>query len=323
MTMFSRFSFLNQLWRKPLMRVFLSAFVLFILFVMLPIPDLLATIKRIPFWFWVLAVLSLMAGHVVGVMKWSILINTSNNRLPLLSTFRCYFAGLFANMFLPSMTGGDIVRAGLAIRLNKNKEAVILGSLFDRILDASTLVLIAFSGSLLFSKTLFAGTYRTLFGTLLLILLFVLCCVILIVAPLRWGRPKFFVNSTRRYHLSLKEFTKHPLLVLLALCASIVIQMWFVLLSFVLAWKIGISLSFKVWLMVWPMAKLSAMLPISIGGLGVREAALAALLSQFGVGITRSVGLGLLWESLFFAVGGLGGLFYILTKKEYSHTRIS
>jgi uncharacterized protein (TIRG00374 family) len=321
--MSNRLSSVGKLWERPITRVFLSALVLFIIFTILPINDLWSTVKQVPFWLWLLSVIALIAGHSVGVMKWRLLINTANNKLPVLSAFRCYFAGLFTNIFLPSITGGDIVRAGLAIRLNKEKERVILGSIMDRVLDASALVLITLSGTLLSSSTLFADTYKVLLGVLLAIFLFVLCCVIILVVPSRQSAPKFLANIARRLHFTITQFIKNPLCVLIAFCGSIIIQMWFVLLSYLLAWKIGISLSFKIWLIVWPMAKLSAMLPISLGGLGVREAALAGLLRPFGVGAASAVGLGLLWESLFFATGGLGGLFYLYAGKNISISKLA
>jgi uncharacterized membrane protein YbhN (UPF0104 family) len=183
-------------------------------------------------------------------------------------------------------------------------------------------VLITFCGTLLFSNALYAGTYKTLLWILLIIFFLMLCCVFILVASSWRSMPKFLAPIARRFRLTIKELAKNPWRVLLALCASIIIQMWFVLLSFVLAWKIGISLSFTGWLIIWPLSKLSAMLPISLGGLGVREAALAGLLRPFGVGVVGAVGLGLLWESLFFAVGGVGGVFYFISMNSRSQSNV-
>ncbi len=315
--------FFIRLWRNPLTRVFLSASILIVIFYILPVSELWGAVKQVPFWLWLLSVIALIAGHSVGVMKWSLLINTGNNRLSLLSAYRCYFAGLFANIFLPSMTGGDIVRAGLAIRLKGEKGPVILGSVLDRVLDTGALVLIILCGTLLSSNTLFAGTYKTLFGVLLIIVFFMLCCVFILIAPLWQGMPKFLVGIAEKFRLVLKEFVKKPLRILVALCASLIIQMWFILLSYFLALNMGISLSFKIWVVIWPVTKLSAMLPISLGGLGIREAALAGLLRPFGISAASAVGLGLLWESLFFAAGGFGGLFYLYAGKNVSISKLT
>jgi uncharacterized membrane protein YbhN (UPF0104 family) len=294
-----------------------------VLVAVLPVSDLWQTIRQVPLWLWTLAVMSLILGHVVGAMKWRILIGEEDRRLSISDAFRCYFAGLFANLFLPSMTGGDIVRAGLAIRLNKNKETVILGSLLDRIVDMSTLLGIVLSGSLLVSRTYLTDAYGIVLLTPLLIVLLVLGCVIAVLVPLRYGRPRFLVNSARRFHLSFGELIRRPSRVLLALSASIVIQMWFILISYVLARRVGISFSLTAWLIVWPLSKLSAMLPISIGGVGVREVALAGLLRPFGVAAASAVGLGLLWESLIVALGGFGGIFYLLSRNGLSRPGVA
>jgi uncharacterized protein (TIRG00374 family) len=117
------FSFFITIWKKPLFRIFISLSVLIILFSILHPSKLWHTIKQVPIELWIFAVISTLTVHFVGVIKWSLLINTTNNKLSLFPAYRCYFAGLFANLFLPSLNGGDIVRAGLAIKLTKEKEA--------------------------------------------------------------------------------------------------------------------------------------------------------------------------------------------------------
>ena len=62
------------------------------------------------------------------------------------------------------------------------------------------------------------------------------------------------------------------------------------------------------------------MIPVSLGGLGVREMALAAFLDRFGVPLSQSVGLGLLWETIIVAGGGFGGIFYFLARRNISNS---
>ena len=46
---------------------------------------------------------------------------------------RCYFAGLFASNYLPSMIGGDVLRAALAMAVvPQGKEIVVEGKLSSR-----------------------------------------------------------------------------------------------------------------------------------------------------------------------------------------------
>ena len=60
----------------------------------------------------------------------------------------------------------------------------------------------------------------------------------------------------------------------------------------------GLHLAFREWLFAWPLAKMSAAIPITQGGIGVREAALAALLLPFGAPAALTVAAGLAWEAI-------------------------
>ena len=57
------------------------------------------------------------------------------------------------------------------------------------------------------------------------------------------------------------------------------------------------------------------MVPISIAGLGVREASLAALLSPLGANPAKVVAVGLLWQTILFAGGLIGGLTLLILAK--------
>ena len=59
--------------------------------------------------------------------------------------------------------------------------------------------------------------------------------------------------------------------------------------------------------MAWPLAKITALLPVSLGGLGVREAALAVFLAPFAVTGTLAVAEALVWQSILFGFGLLAG----------------
>src|SRR2546422_3892717 len=64
----------------------------------------------------------------------------------------------------------------------------------------------------------------------------------------------------------------------------------------------------RAWLFAWPLAKISALLPVTQGGIGVREVALAALVAPFGAAPVLTVAVGLVWEAIIVAGGLLAGL---------------
>ena len=94
------------------------------------------------------------------------------------------------------------------------------------------------------------------------------------------------------------------------------IQAGFVLVNLLLGGSMGIALDWRLWYLLWPLAKIAAMAPVSLGGIGVREAAFAALAGRF-VAEDRIVAQSLVWESIL-VVGGLiaGGLHLLTTPRR-------
>jgi uncharacterized membrane protein YbhN (UPF0104 family) len=110
---------------------------------------------------------------------------------------------------------------------------------------------------------------------------------------------------------------KQPGAMLSALSMSLIVQITFIFLNVLLAEACGLNLPFRVWLFAWPLAKLSAAVPITQAGIGVREAALAALLLPFGVPAVLAVASGLAWDAV--VVGGAiaGGIFALVTAASW------
>jgi glycosyltransferase 2 family protein len=102
---------------------------------------------------------------------------------------------------------------------------------------------------------------------------------------------------------------------------SLAVQLAFITLNVILAVACGLELPYRVWLFAWPLAKLSAAVPITQAGIGVREAALAALLLPFGAAPELSVATGLAWDAV--VVGGAiaGGVFALVVRSKQNNAR--
>jgi uncharacterized protein (TIRG00374 family) len=314
--------FLKRLWGKAVVRLITSLCILAVLIANLPLRDLWHTVKQISPLIWVFVLAVFIGGHILGVAKWSLFINMGQKRLPFLLALRCYFAGLFANIFLPSIAGGDVVRAGLAIRYKGEKETVIIAGIADRFLDVSALGLIILMGALYHPAAL-ALEDRMVFSSLVIaVLIFTLSILVLLYFPFLNKIPKPLKELIERLQDIIRQLIRRPQRALVAFVLAVFIQSLFVVLNAKLGSECQIDLPLHIWFVVWPLAKLSAMLPIGLGGLGVRETALAVLLARFHIPFSRSVGLGLLWESILITGGGMGGIFYALSRKKNSRPAI-
>jgi len=308
---------LKAWWQKPLVRLLTSLLILGIIFTQLPLADLWQTLRQVSPGLWLLAVAVFIAGHAAGVVKWTLLINIGRGQIPFTATFRYYFAGLFANLFLPSIAGGDVVRAGMAIGYRpRQKEAVVLGSLLDRFLDMLALAALIVIGGLLSPLALAAEDKTALWVMFGLLLLGIIGGVLLLLMPLPVRLPAKLTALILRVRHLVAELFKNPWRAVIGLLLAVGIQSAFVLLNAFLGRAIGLDLALPVWFLAWPLAKLSATLPISLGGLGVREAALVIFLGRFGVPAAGAVAVGLLWQTILVAGGAFGGIFYMLAGRH-------
>ena len=105
------------------------------------------------------------------------------------------------------------------------------------------------------------------------------------------------------------------LYVIAAIGLAVLLQSSLVLLQAWLGEVSGFQLALALWFFAWPLAKLSAIVPISLGGLGVRETALVALLVPFGAKAADVVGVGLVFEVIVFGGGLVSGLIVLVISR--------
>lgn len=134
-----------------------------------------------------------------------------------------------------------------------------------------------------------------------------------LLAIVPWRRLPFRLRRMlAKLRRAWRSMASRPLYVLVPLQLGILIQTGLVGLAATIAAACGLHIPFRIWLLVWPLAKLIALVPITLGGLGVREAGLTALLAPFGAPAALSVAVGLSWESIIIVGGLIAGLLSFL-----------
>lgn len=267
-----------------------------------------------------LALAGYLAAHIIGVLKYELVLNLGGAGIADRQAARCYFAGLFGSLFLPSLIGGDILRMAMALRVSRSKAGVLLGSLVDRITDFTSLALLAAVGSLLVPGSLDERS-RKIF--LAVGAAGVIGVAIAAIAAALFPAGRFSLRVRRklvRLRRAWRSILQQPGAMVQALSMSLIIQIMFIFLNVLLAEACGLRLPFRAWLFAWPLAKLSAAVPITQAGIGVREAALAALLLPFGAPAVLAVASGLAWDAV--VVGGAiaGGIFALVTGTFWRRT---
>ena len=273
----------------------------------LPVDQLLAAIGSVPAITWPFAITVYLTAHLLGVVKWRLLINTAGAGLGLRDAIHAYYWGLFGNLFLPSVVGGDVVRAGVAMQRARSRTALLLGSVADRVQDVLGLGVLAGVGAVLAPQALDA-TSRRVFLTFLALVVAALAIGLL---ALRFFPVRLAPFKVRRLLVRVREAVRatatRPQALVTAFLLGLALQTVLILLNWELGRVIGIEIPVYVWLFVWPLAKIAALTPITQGGIGVREAAQAALFAPFGVTAVPAVATGLVFEAVIISGGLLSG----------------
>lgn len=257
---------------------------------------------------WLAALGLFIAGHAAAAAKWRMLIGDG---ISYRAAFRAHLAGLAANLALPGVAGGDVVRAGLVFGQARDKGRLAMGSVADRLLDTLGLALIALTGAYFaWGPKLYEGVALrwALFASLLTVAAGFLVAPILDRAMMRKAPSGKIARVLAGMVHAAADLAKSPGRLLLCLTISMAVQCLFVGINIAFAQAAHVEAPVAAWFFAWTTAKIIAIAPISLGGLGVREASMAGLLKPFGADPGQVIAIGLIWQSVLYASGAIGFL---------------
>ena len=227
---------------------------------------------------WLAFGLSLLS-LVIRAGRWAVLLRALDLQVPFGRLVQLYFVGAFFNSFLPSGFGGDVVRA-LELTQDTPSPAAAGTVLVDRM--SGLLVLFARGlGALPFSAARLAGW-------LVWLLVGVAGGGLLAGALLLEGRALRWATARLPNWLSLAG--SGPLgriyaavtgcgwrAVGQALAISLVFNLINILINFLCGRAVGIGLDLGYFFITAPLISITLLVPISVGGVGVRDWATVAL----------------------------------------------
>ncbi|CAN5441764.1 lysylphosphatidylglycerol synthase transmembrane domain-containing protein [soil metagenome] len=270
------------------------------------VPDPVATT---PLWLAGALVVTL-AGIVLATLRWRQVLAALGRPAPTHTLLAHELAGLFVGNFLPSTIGGDVLRVTRLSASNGNRPDSFASVVLERlsgwlVLPVLTLAAMAVNPGLLRLGRATVVALVLSGGTLLL-----LVAVLAAAASPRLGGRLVAREGWSRFvgavHLGLERFRRRPRAAASVLLVGVAYQLAVVLAAFLAAHALGIAVSPTAALAFMPAVAIAQVLPISLGGLGVREGAFVLFLGPLGVPAGQAVALGLLVYGLNLVVSLLG-----------------
>jgi uncharacterized membrane protein YbhN (UPF0104 family) len=281
-----------------LIRAGVSGVVVAILLAIIPVDAVADALRRTSLWTWSASVAIFFAGHYLNAVKLRLLLGPAPGLTS--ACVRAQYAGLVANLGLPGLAGGDLVRAAYLVPLTGLKRAAV-ASIADRVIDTGTVVaLVAVALPL-------AGTPPGIASVIQHAGLWLAAgAMVVLFAGLVLMRSRRMAGIAGNIAGAWRALVTRPAALLGAVTISLVVQSAFVMTNVWLARQVGVTTALPAWFVAWPLSKLIAVLPISLGGIGVREAALVSLLAPYGAPREAVLASGILWQAVLIVTGVAG-----------------
>lgn len=302
----------------PWVRAALSATLIALLYRRVPLDELKGLLTSIrPDLFAVVFVLT-FGNTVISALKWRTFLRAAGVRIPLGSLVATYMTASFFNLFLPSNIGGDVYRV-YDVRRSTGRGFDSLASVFA---DRLSGLLALFVLGLVFSL---AGI-RFLPDPRVVAIPAVLCAGVLgLVWMLRRQTPLHRllalsglerVDAVRRvaerFLSAISLYDRRPGLAARVMALSLLFQMSIIFSIWLLSRALGLEIRFLYFCIFVPVISVMEALPISIFGLGVRDAAYVFFFGQVGVERVEALSMAVVYVVLSLLYGAIGGLVFAL-----------
>ncbi|MBM4762970.1 lysylphosphatidylglycerol synthase transmembrane domain-containing protein [Bacillus sp. B15-48] len=318
---------------QMIVKLAVSSILMVWLFTMIDWQEALHVMQEGSPFYLLIAFIAIQITVITSIWKWKLLVDSAEkpqvpSDVSIGKLGKLYYIGLFFNNFLPGSVGGDVMRIfylGKMIRTSSATASV----LFERITSGAALV-----GIVLLSALFLDHTRSYLISVVMLILI----VSVVFFLFFYWSKKELTSNATtpsgrKWYHLLYKGkkaiksiggkfgnyrnegwvwWSKVALL-------SLLFQVGMAWINDLLFLSFGIEIPFLHLLVIITLISVITMLPISLNGLGVREAGYVLFFQSLGVpgGIALSVSL--LFFFLVTISSLIGGIFWLAERRKTYH----
>lgn len=258
------------------------------------------------------AVVVTAVGIVLSAVRWQRVLAALEVRAHIRALTTYQLAGLFVGNFLPSTIGGDVLRVARLSAASGRGPDAFASVVLERLTGWIVLPVITLTALALNPGLLRLGLASKVAVAISVVTLVLLAVVLTVAGSARAGRAlrshEGIVGFLRAVHLGLDRFRRHPGLAFEVLVAGFVYQMAVVLAAFLTSEALGLDVGWTAMMAFMPAVAIVQVLPITIGGLGVREGAFVLFLSRSGLGVSvnQAIALGLLIYAVNLAVSLAG-----------------
>lgn len=279
---------------KFLFKIALSALAIYLVFSKIELKEVWSLVRQSNPVYLAGAILFFNLSKWISARRLLILFQSIGVRISTSYNLRLYYIGMFYNLFLPGGIGGDGYKI---FHLNKKSDAskreLLSAVLLDRISGAALLTFLALA------IASFQGSILELFPSFWTYLIFIGTIAAL---PALWLLIRLAFAKFRSATFSAIHYSFWVQLAQLA-CAFCILSAY------------GVDQNFAIYFVLFLVSSIAAMLPISFGGVGLRELVFLYASRELPIDETAAVALGL----VFFLITALSSFIGVFLRLPENH----
>ena len=237
--------------------------------------------------------------------------------------FKYYLIGIFFTSFVPGGgVSGDVARLIYVDREAGDKALVLSTLVYERLIGVFTLLLMGLAATLM-TRGSRQTDPRIYASEAILAIAFITIATLLsesvssrlarvIRATGRRTKIVRFAEAAARTIESVSELRRDGVLLIRTAMISVVIRITWTLGCYVVAWAMGLPIDLLSLFAFMSLVDLVRLMPISVGGLGVREWAIIVLFSTLGITREQALTFSILAFAPIYLNAIAGGMVYIL-----------
>ena len=240
----------------------------------------------------------------VAALKWQVFLKEHSFK----KLFRFTLVGQFYSLILPGQLLGEMAKAYRFSTGEEGRERLVASVAMDKITGIAGLLLVAVVG-MVCTKTELLGNWKIAIIVALIIVLVGIFSFRFESVRSRVVRYLPFRRTLTPFMDAYHEYAKDTMLIVRTVFLGVVFQLLVVWVTMILAHSLGINISPFDWFWIFSLISVAVFIPITIGGLGVREGIFVGLLGFFSVPPAEAVVLSLSIFALQVVAGAIGGMF--------------
>jgi len=291
---------------KLLAKIVLSTIALYYVFSNIDLTQTIKAIVGINLWFMALSILIYGISQVVSAYRLNAFYKYIPVSIKSITNIKLYWLGMFYNLFLPGGVGGDGYKVFLINKYYKTSVKRLIGTVFADRLSGLTVILVYLCALVFFIDYDLSKVDAPLNG------------IKLINDILHWVAPllNYFIILipfiTAGYYLYLRLFSKHLTnAIWKVFFLSIIIQGLQMVSAIIILKSMGTELRGMQddYLFLFLLSSIMSAIPISLGGLGLREVTFMFGSKYLGLNQDHAVALSILFYTISLFVSMFGGYY--------------